>query len=68
MRLWLRRKKIERGGNRVIHEFSGTDTSCFAVQTKGLKLENYNVIGKVYADEKVCQACQFAIAERRGKF
>lgn len=64
MRIWLRRK------GKPLHEMNGamTDTSCFAVQLKGMKLERYEVTGKVQSGERICCACQIAIAERRGKF
>lgn len=66
MRLWLRRKSQVK--SQVVHEWQGKDTSCLAVGLKGLKLDSFDVTGKVYAGERVCQACQTAIAERRGKF
>ncbi len=64
MRLWLRRKEQPT----ALHEFDGSDTSCKAVQIKGLNLNNYEVTGKVWEREHICSACQIAIAERRGKF
>lgn len=64
MRLWLRRKDKPV----AIREFDGSDTACKAVQLKSMNLANYDVTGKVFADERVCCACQVAIAERRGRF
>lgn len=64
MRVWLRRE------GRSLHELNeaGIDTSCAAVQLKGMVLERYERTGKPQKGEAICQACQFAIAERRGKF
>ena len=62
-RLWLRRKDKPI----ALHEWNGSDTSCMSIQLKGLKLDNFEVTGKVYSNERICQACQTAIAERRGK-
>lgn len=67
MRLWLRRKDQKPNKHYAIHEFDGNETSCMAVQIKGLNLGNYEVTGGVHADEHVCSACQLAIAERRGR-
>jgi hypothetical protein len=64
VRVWLRRQ------GRSLHELNeaGTDTSCLAVQLKCMNLERYERTGKPLAGERICQACQTAIAERRGKF
>lgn len=67
MRLWLRRKHPESKKHYALHEFDGADTSCLAVKTKGLNLNNYEVTGGVQLNEHICSACQIAIAERRGK-
>lgn len=66
MRVWLRRKHKPT----ALHELNeyGTDTVCYAVQLKGMNINRYYRIGKPNKNERVCQACQFAIAERRGKF
>lgn len=64
MRLWLRRKD----DTPLLHEYDGTDTACKAVQLKGMNLSNFEVTGKVRTDDRICGACQFAIAERRGRF
>ena len=68
MRLWLRRKNQQEGKHYALHEFDGAETSCLAIAIKGLNLNNYEVTGGVHKDERICQACQTAIAERRGKF
>lgn len=64
MRVWLRRE------GKALHELnqSGTDTTCLAVRLKGMVLERYERTGRPQAGERICQACQAAIAERRGKF
>jgi hypothetical protein len=64
MRVWLRRE------GKSLHELNeaGTDTACFAVQLKGMNFERYERTGRPQAGERICQACQTAIAERRGKF
>lgn len=68
MRIWLRRKRQQEEKQHAVHEFNGSDTTCFAVQLKGLNLQNYEVTGRVFANEHVCSACQTGIAVRRGKF
>jgi hypothetical protein len=68
MRLWLRRKNQKKGKPYAVHEFSGKDTTCLAVLTKGMNLEHYEVTGKVQTGERVCQACQYGIAVRNDKF
>lgn len=64
MRLWLRHKTQSRS----LHEWQGNDTSCHSVQCQGLNLEAYEVTGRPYDKERICQSCQTAIAARRGKF
>lgn len=64
MRLWLRKKD----NPTALHEWDGKDTACLAIQVRGLKLDNFEVTGKAYENERICCYCQTAIAERRGKF
>lgn len=63
-RVWLRRD------GKSLHELNeyGSDTLCFAVQIKGMRLDRYERTGRPNAGERICQKCQTAIAERRGKF
>lgn len=64
-RTWLRRKN----NHVALHEWTGKDTACSAIVCKGLDLMNYELtIDKPKMKDRICAACQYAIAVDRGKF
>lgn len=63
MRLWLRKKE----NPTALHEWTGEDTACKSIQFRGMKIENFEVTGKPYDQERICCYCQTAIADRRDR-
>lgn len=62
MRQWLK------GKSGVLHLWDGPDVACLAKQLKGMNTVRCVMVDKPTSTDRICQACQFVIAERRGKF
>ena len=64
MRVWIKRKTK----NKVLHVWRGSDTACYAIALKKLKIERYTIGARPTGTDRICAACQCAIAVERGKF